>query len=684
MASSATTSLNMKNQAIITKYLKQLSAGKWKKFKMALCNPNHPGEAEEITMENLKGKSMERVIEVIFTYYNENLGTEKIKKILKDLKEHDLCRNMHRRLSETSKRMRDMQVSTSSKDATPNDDTVSSSEPPAKKIRQEDGDVPGQSQNTEQNVHKMGGPSSTQEEPKQGTSHHVQQNTKKKGGPRSAQGQLKQEIPDLSELIKYPSELFKEVQARPALYNRNNPENRNKELKKNLWEEVASKVVKDWEQLDSKVKEETVIRLRQKWRNFADSFRREYKRQTSESTSGSTPSKNTKYRYYEQLMFLECRMDQRQTSSNLDGKQDDMQQDYENDDDCREKKNQAAANKTKESEQVLQSVSEGSSQASKRMRDMQVSISSKDATPNDDTVSSSEPPAKKITQKDRDVPGQSQNTEQNVHKMGGPSQSQEEPKQGIAHKIQQNVEKKGEPKPDQIQAKQGTSHHVQQNANKKGEPRPAQGQLKQGTSHHVQQNANKKGEPRPAQGQLKQGTSHHIQQNANKKGEPRPAQGQLKQGTSHRVQNANKKGGPRSAQGQLRQEIPSKNTNRRYYEQPKFLECRMDQRQTSSNLDGEQGDMQQDYENDDDCRGEKKQAAASKTKESKQVLQTVSEGSSQGNALNDKDENRFLESFMKKMREIPSENKYNVIVELHNILEKYSKPVSNNDNATTM
>ncbi|XP_073491902.1 uncharacterized protein [Aquarana catesbeiana] len=659
MASSATTSLNMKNQAIITKYLKQLSAGKWKKFKMALCNPNHPGEAEEITMENLKGKSMERVIEVIFTYYNENLGTEKIKKILKDLKEHDLCRNMHRRLSETSKRMRDMQVSTSSKDATPNDDTVSSSEPPAKKIRQEDGDVPGQSQNTEQNVHKMGGPSSTQEEPKQGTSHHVQQNTKKKGGPRSAQGQLKQEIPDLSELIKYPSELFKEVQARPALYNRNNPENRNKELKKNLWEEVASKVVKDWEQLDSKVKEETVIRLRQKWRNFADSFRREYKRQTSESTSGSTPSKNTKYRYYEQLMFLECRMDQRQTSSNLDGKQDDMQQDYENDDDCREKKNQAAANKTKESEQVLQSVSEGSSQASKRMRDMQVSISSKDATPNDDTVSSSEPPAKKITQKDRDVPGQSQNTEQNVHKMGGPSQSQEEPKQGIAHKIQQNVEKKGEPKPDQIQAKQGTSHHVQQNANKKGEPRPAQGQLKQGTSHRVQQNANKKGEPRPAQGQLKQGTSH-------------------------RVQNANKKGGPRSAQGQLRQEIPSKNTNRRYYEQPKFLECRMDQRQTSSNLDGEQGDMQQDYENDDDCRGEKKQAAASKTKESKQVLQTVSEGSSQGNALNDKDENRFLESFMKKMREIPSENKYNVIVELHNILEKYSKPVSNNDNATTM
>lgn len=352
----------MKNQAIITKYLKQLSAGKWKKFKMALCNPNHPGEAEEITMENLKGKSMERVIEVIFTYYNENLGTEKIKKILKDLKEHDLCRNMHRRLSETSKRMRDMQVSTSSKDATPNDDTVSSSEPPAKKIRQEDGDVPGQSQNTEQNVHKMGGPSSTQEEPKQGTSHHVQQNTKKKGGPRSAQGQLKQEIPDLSELIKYPSELFKEVQARPALYNRNNPENRNKELKKNLWEEVASKVVKDWEQLDSKAKEETEKRLRQKWRNFADSFRREYNKQTSESTSGSIPSKNTKYRYYEQLTFLECRMDQRQTSSNLDGKQDDMQQDDENDDDCREKKNQAAANKTKESEQALQTVSEGSSQ----------------------------------------------------------------------------------------------------------------------------------------------------------------------------------------------------------------------------------------------------------------------------------------------------------------------------------
>lgn len=95
--------------------------------------------------------------------------------------------------------------------------------------------------------------------------------------------------------------------------------------------------------------------------------------------------------------------------------------------------------------------------------------------------------------------------------------------------------------------------------------------------------------------------------------------------------------------------------------------------------------MQQDYENNDDCREKKNQAAANKTKESEQALQTVSEGSSQGNALNDMDEDSFLVLIMKRIREIPSENKYNVRVEIYKIIEKYSKPVvSNNDNATTM
>ncbi|XP_040212007.1 uncharacterized protein LOC120943022 [Rana temporaria] len=279
-----------------------------------------------------------------------------------NVKEQRIAANKINLHKQASKRVRYMQVpSMGSKDATPNDDTVSSSEPPAKKIRQEDRVVAGPSHKTKQNVHKMGRPSPAQEEPKQGIANKIQQNVEKKGEPKPAQIKAKQEIADLSELSQNPVKFFREVQARSAIYDRKHPHHRNKQVKKKLWEEVASKVIKDWEQLDPKDKEVTVSLVCKKWRNFADSFRREYNKQTSKSTRDSLPSKNTKYRYYEQLKFLQCTLDQRQTSSNLDGEQDDMQQVYENDD-CREKKNQAAANKTKKSEQVLQTVTEGYSQ----------------------------------------------------------------------------------------------------------------------------------------------------------------------------------------------------------------------------------------------------------------------------------------------------------------------------------
>ncbi|XP_077303379.1 uncharacterized protein LOC143923526 isoform X5 [Lithobates pipiens] len=135
---SATTSLNVKNQAIITKYLKMLSRGKWEKFKTALCNMKPPGETEKIKMKNLYRKLKERIVALIFKRFNEKLGTEKILEILKNLKEFKIRRKMQRKLKEGD----------------------------AKKIRKQGKDVPGKSHNTEQNADTMGGPSPAQEQPK--------------------------------------------------------------------------------------------------------------------------------------------------------------------------------------------------------------------------------------------------------------------------------------------------------------------------------------------------------------------------------------------------------------------------------------------------------------------------------------------------------------------------------------
>ncbi|XP_077303369.1 uncharacterized protein LOC143923521 [Lithobates pipiens] len=231
--------------------------------------------------------------------------------------------------------------------AIPNNDIVSSSEPPAKKIRQQDGDASGESQRIKKNVNKKIKLPKILKELKQikGKSLKIQQSTTKNGGPKTAQKQPKQEMAALAELVRNPARFFKEMEARPALYDQNHPHNCDKEMRKNLWEEVASKVIKDWEQLDSKDKEEIINSLPTKWRNFVSSFQREYKKQVDESKSDPGPSKSTKYRYYEHLLFLLPTMDQRQTTSSQ--KQDDVQQD------CR-----IAGKQAEKSEQGLQTVSE--------------------------------------------------------------------------------------------------------------------------------------------------------------------------------------------------------------------------------------------------------------------------------------------------------------------------------------
>ncbi|XP_073491881.1 uncharacterized protein [Aquarana catesbeiana] len=207
-----------------------------------------------------------------------------------------------------------------------------------------------------------------------GNSHNTGKKANKKGGSRSIKGKPKQAITALKELVKNPIMFFKEVEARPALYNKNSQDTCNRKMKKKkLWEKVASKVIKNWKKLNSKSKEEIISSVPKKWRNFADTFRREFNKQMKERESGSTSSTRTKYCYYEVLRFLLPTMQQRQTSSNrlIDCEQDDVQQDSINQDEGRPKEKQAAA-KTKKSKQGdlkgLQTVSERFSQGSSQSR----------------------------------------------------------------------------------------------------------------------------------------------------------------------------------------------------------------------------------------------------------------------------------------------------------------------------
>ncbi|XP_040211999.1 uncharacterized protein LOC120943018 [Rana temporaria] len=426
MENSTPTSLNMKKQFIIAGHLKKLSEISWKQFKLSLCKKKPSGKGEGIKMGDIKDKSVEDVVELIFKCYTQRLGPGTITKILTDLKENDMRTSIQRDIREASKVLKDMKVhSVDSNIAIPSTDIVSSSEPPAKIIRQQDGDAPGQSQRIEKNVneerelktlkqlkrkkaskvlkdmkvHSVGSNSarpnndtvSSSEPPakkigpqdgdapgqsrrikktfikmrelktflkqlnkKKGKSLKIQQSMNKNEGPKNegpkpakpAKKQPKQEMAALSELVRNPARFFEEVEARPALFDRNNPHNCDKEVKKKLWEEVASKVIKDWEQLDPKDKEEIINSLPTKWRNFAGSFQREYKKQVGESKSDPGPSKMPKYRYYEQLIFLLPTMDQRQTTFSQDGKQDDVQQD------C------LTGKQAEKSEQGLQTVSE--------------------------------------------------------------------------------------------------------------------------------------------------------------------------------------------------------------------------------------------------------------------------------------------------------------------------------------
>ncbi|XP_072387017.1 uncharacterized protein [Diabrotica undecimpunctata] len=121
--------------------------------------------------------------------------------------------------------------------------------------------------------------------------------------------------------IEFDTEKFiMEIKERPALWDLTSDEYANKNLKKNMWEEIAM-VFGGSECRTVKEKNELSMKLQKKWRNIKDSFNREKRRLTG-IKSGSVASRKTPYIYFNMLSFLNITNPPSNTHSSI-GDQDE-------------------------------------------------------------------------------------------------------------------------------------------------------------------------------------------------------------------------------------------------------------------------------------------------------------------------------------------------------------------------
>ncbi|CAB3257042.1 unnamed protein product [Arctia plantaginis] len=116
---------------------------------------------------------------------------------------------------------------------------------------------------------------------------------------------------------------------RPALYDVQLPEYRNREIKAKCWYDVGSAMFTEWDDLTSKEKKEKGLELMTKWKSLRDQFRKELKLQQC-SKSGQAASKRRKYIHYDALLFLKKHTEHALTSSNM--LNEDSQDVFEDDD----------------------------------------------------------------------------------------------------------------------------------------------------------------------------------------------------------------------------------------------------------------------------------------------------------------------------------------------------------------
>ncbi|KPJ07113.1 hypothetical protein RR48_07960 [Papilio machaon] len=98
-----------------------------------------------------------------------------------------------------------------------------------------------------------------------------------------------------------PEDLIAAVKKRPLLYDKFAENYNDRTAKYSSWMQVAQEVTENWNDLDVKDKELRAREVQSKWRNMRDNFRREI---TDKQITSNGIKKKTKYRYFQQLIFL--------------------------------------------------------------------------------------------------------------------------------------------------------------------------------------------------------------------------------------------------------------------------------------------------------------------------------------------------------------------------------------------
>ncbi|XP_072161945.1 uncharacterized protein [Bemisia tabaci] len=106
------------------------------------------------------------------------------------------------------------------------------------------------------------------------------------------------------------------IQARPCLWDKADPNYKDRTLIKNAWSEVHRSLKEDFESLSDADKKIYGAGIIKKWTNLRDSFRRYY-RFITKPPSGDKAVSKTKYVYYDQLIFLTKVFEERATEDSL-------------------------------------------------------------------------------------------------------------------------------------------------------------------------------------------------------------------------------------------------------------------------------------------------------------------------------------------------------------------------------
>ncbi|KAM3960704.1 uncharacterized protein ACR2FA_005298 [Aphomia sociella] len=98
-------------------------------------------------------------------------------------------------------------------------------------------------------------------------------------------------------------QFIQEIKSRPLLYNKTLPQYTNRRRKENMWIEICSKMIPNWETIEETDKDIISKDIQLKWKHIRDNFRREFHIQNKIKFGQVTKTKRI-YRYYKQLQFL--------------------------------------------------------------------------------------------------------------------------------------------------------------------------------------------------------------------------------------------------------------------------------------------------------------------------------------------------------------------------------------------